>query len=493
MRPTLKSMMLGLFSLITSLAVINANAAPDPKNDPFKTHRTAKALRKASKKAKAKTPIAAAPMATTAAEAAPKPEDAAQANLEALPTEPLDSIAAVVNESIITKSELAQHMHMIEGRMQRENVELPDPFSFKKQVLEHMIVNEVQLQIAKRTGINIDDNMVDEAIQNMAARNQMTVAQMREAMEHDGVEFNGFRENIREQIALSQLQQRDVMGDVQISEQEVNQFIHSPTGLGGMGTEYRLGHILIALSQTPSPEELDAAEKRAQSIIDRLNAGEDFAKVALNESQGDTALQGGDLGYRKLPEMPTLFVKIVPTLAVNQIPHPIRSGSGYHIIKLLDKRQATGGDISHEKTLARHILIPTNATMSDQEALQRLNDLRQKIVQGEDFGKLAKAHSADLASAANGGSLGWISKEMLVPEFSAQMEKLQPNEISEPFKTSFGWHIVQVQDRKVETFDEHAQRNKAKELIRQRKLEEKLQAWSRQIRDESYVKVEDEA
>lgn len=405
---------------------------------------------------------------------------------------PLDGIAAVVNDAIITKSELAQQMRMIEGRMQHDSADIPDSAAFEKQVLEHMIVNEVQLQIAKRTGIVIDDAAVDDAIQNMAKHNQMTVTQLREALQRDGINFNTYRENIRQQITISKLQQRDVMSDIQISEQEVSQFLVSPNGMNGLATEYRLGHILVSLPQAPSPQEIDAAEKKAQAIIARLNNGEDFTHVAYAESQGDSALQGGDLGYRKLPEMPTIFVKVVPTLAVNQIPSPIRSGSGYHVIKLLDKRQATGGDSAQEKTLARHILIPTNATTSDKEALARLTDLRRKIVQGEDFGKLAKAHSADLASATNGGSLGWISKDMLVPEFSGQMEKLSPNEISEPFKTSFGWHIVQVQDRKTQTFDEQSQRNKAKELIRQRKLEEKLQTWARQIRDESYVRFEDE-
>lgn len=405
---------------------------------------------------------------------------------------PLDGIAAVVNDSVITKSELAQQMHMIEGRMQRENAEMPDRATFEKQVLEHMIVNEVQLQIAKRSGIVIEDTHVDDAIHNMAKHNQLSVTQLREALQHDGIDFNSYRENIRRQIALSQLQQRDVMSDIQISEQEIAQFIQSPNGLGNLNTEYRLGHILVGLPQAPSPEEIDAAEKKAHAIIEKLNAGEDFAKVALSESQGDSALQGGDLGFRKLAEIPTIFVKVVPTLTEKQIPHPIRSGSGYHVIKLLEKRQVAGSEAAQQKTLARHILIPTNTTTSDQEALQRLKDIRQKIVDGEDFDKLAKAHSADLASATNGGSLGWISKDMLVPEFSEQMDKLAPNEISEPFKTSFGWHIVQVQDRKTQTVDEQALRQKAKEMIRQRKMEEKLQAWARQIRDESYVKFEGE-
>lgn len=408
-------------------------------------------------------------------------------------TTPLDGIAAVVNDSIITKSELSQQVRIIENRMRRENVELPDPFTFERQVLEHMIVNEVQQQLAKRTGIIIDDTMVDEAIQNMAKQNHMDVTELREALKNDGIDFNVYRENLRRQIAVSHLQQRDVMSDIQVSEQEIAQFLQSAQGLGGMETEYRLGHILIALPQAPTPEEVDAAEQKAKDIIARLNNGEDFAKIALSDSVGDTALQGGDLGYRKLPELPTIFVKVVPTLAVNQIPNPIRSGSGYHVIKLLDKRKTASGELAQEKTLARHILIPTNATTSDQEAKQRLQDLRKHIDQGEDFAKLAKAHSADLASATNGGSLGWVTSDMLVPEFSSQMEKLGPNEISEPFKTSFGWHIVQVQERKTQTFDEQSQRQKAKELIRQRKLEEKLQAWARQIRDESYVRVDGEA
>lgn len=412
----------------------------------------------------------------------------AQAN-----TANLDGIAAIVNESIITRSELIDQMQMIETRMSREGVSLPDVATFQKQVLDHMILNTIQNQLAKRTGIIIDDATLDNAIQNMAQHNQMTVTELREALTQDQIPFEAYRENIRQQIAISQLQQRDVMYDIHISEQEISQFMQSTDGVGGLNTEYRLGHILIGLPEAPTPEEIDAANIKAQALIERLNEGTDFAAVALEASQGETALKGGDLGYRKLPEIPTIFVKLVPTLTVDQVAQPIRSASGFHIVKLLDKRQDAAQEKAQQMTQARHILIPTNASTAEQDAIQKLQDLRQQLLQGADFAKLAKTHSADLASAEQGGSLGWVTNDMLVPEFSEAMDRLSPEEISEPFKTAFGWHIVQVTDRKAQHQDENAHRNQAKELIRQRKAEEKLQAWTRQIRDESYVKLSEDA
>ncbi len=368
---------------------------------------------------------------------------------------------------------------------------LPDDKDIKKQVLEHLITTQAQMQMAKRTGIQIDDNMLDNAIEKIAKDNQMTVTGMREALAMQGMEFSTYRDNIRQQIMISQLQQRDILPDMQVSEQEVNQFLQSPNGLGGLATEFHLGHILVPLSDSPSPEELDKAQEKVKAILTKLRNGADFAQVAMADSSGEHALNGGDLGWRKLPELPTIFEKVVTSLKVNEIPDAIRSSSGFHIIKLIDKRSAAA-TTAVGKTLVRHILIKTNAVTSDKEAKAKLTDLRNKIKEGEDFEQLAKTHSSDLASANKGGSLGWVSSDVLVPEFSSVMEKLDTNEISEPFKTSFGWHIMQVLERKTLSSDEIAMRQKAKDMLTQRKMEEKLQAWSRQVRDEAYVKILDE-
>lgn len=400
---------------------------------------------------------------------------------------PIDGIAAVVNESIIPKSELAQHVRMISQQIAKQNGTAPEPSVLEKQVLEHLILTEIQLQMAKRTGIHINEVDLDNAIENIAKQSQMTVTQLREALIQEGVNFDHYRDNIRNQIIIHQLQQRDLLHEIHVSDQEVKQFLQSPNGLGGMSHEYRLSHILIPLSESPSPEEIDQGAAKAKLIVEKLRSGEDFANVALAESHGQQALNGGDLGWRKLPELPTLFEKIVGTLSPGDIPEPVRSSSGFHVIKLVDKRSAEQMQTAVEKTLVRHILIKTNAMTSDQEAEQRLHDIVQKINNGEDFGKLASAHSADLGSAKNGGSLGWVTPDVLVPEFSSKMQTLAVNEMSQPFRSPFGWHVMQVMDRKVQNDDEAALRQKAKEMIQQRKYEEKLQTWGRQLRDEAYV------
>lgn len=404
----------------------------------------------------------------------------------------LDGIAAVVNDAIITKSELAQQVKLVQEQLRHTNNPGVDAKTLEKQVLEHLVMTQVQLQMAKKTGIQIDDMVLDNAIENIAKQNHITVTQMRESVAAEGIDFNQYRNTVRHQMMISQLQQRDILPGIQVSEQEVNQFLNSPNALGGLNTEYRFGHILVPLPESPSPEELDKATQQTQKIIAQLRKGADFAQLALAESKDEQALNGGDLGWRKLPELPTLFEKIALTLKVNDIPDAVRSSSGFHIIKLLDKR-SVGTTHTSGKTLVRHILIKTNVATSDNDAKHRLAQLRKKIEQGEDFEQLAKTHSADLASASNGGSLGWVSNDVLVPEFSDVMENLTLQEISQPFKTPFGWHIMQVLERKTLTNDEVAIRQKAREMIQQRKFEEKLQAWARQLRDESYVKTFDES
>ncbi|MFI4937819.1 MAG: peptidylprolyl isomerase [Candidatus Berkiellales bacterium] len=408
--------------------------------------------------------------------------------------QPLDGIAAIVNDTIITKSELAQQVKIIGQQIQRSGTAVPEISVLEKQVLDHLILNEVQLQIAKRSGITITEAGLDNAIDNIAKQNHMTVTQLREALAREGLDFDFYRNNVRHQMEISQLQQRDILSNIHISEQEISQFLQSPNGLGGMVNEFRLGHILIPLPDAPTTDELNSASQKAKEIVSDLRKGKDFAQMAFAESKGEQALSGGDLGWRKLAELPTIFEKIVTALNANDIADPIRSSSGFHIIKLLDKRSSSQiAQTTVEKSLVRHILIKKNANTSDNDAKQRLTEIRQKILNGEDFAKLAKTHSADLASASNGGSIGWVSREVLAPEFSGKMETLAVEEISEPFATPFGWHIVQVLDRKSQTNDETALRQKAKEMIQQRRFEEKMQMWVRQIVDEAYVKKYDES
>lgn len=400
---------------------------------------------------------------------------------------PIDSIAAVVNETIITKSLLDQHVRFISQQIEKTNNVAPPRLTLEKQVLDHLILNEIQLQIAKRTGIQVNEIDLDNAIENIAKQIDLSVTQLREKLTADGISFDYYRKNIRDQMVIQQLQQRDIMHDIHVSDQEIKQFLQSSYQLEGMSNEYRLSHILISLSETPSPDEIDKASIQAKKIVEKLREGYDFTQAALEGSDDHQALNGGDLGWRKLPELPTIFEKVVMHLSIGDIPDPIRSNSGFHVIKLIDKRSAEQSSTTTEKTLVRHILIKTNSTTSDHEAKQKLEALLTKIKNGEDFAKLASAQSADLGSASNGGSLGWVTHDVLVPEFSTKMQSLAVNEISEPFKSPFGWHIMQVMDRKVQKDDETALRQKARAMLQQRKYEEKLQAWVRQLRDESYV------
>lgn len=400
----------------------------------------------------------------------------------------LDGVAAVVNNAIITKSELTQQTKLISKQIEQGGNALPDIETLQRQVLDHLILKEIQHQFAHKTGITVTESSLDNAIANIAKQNHMTLTQMREALDQEGIDYDSYRDNVRHQIELNQLHQRDIVSDIHISEQEINQFLQSPNGLGGTMNEYRLGHILVPLSDSPSTEELDVAIQKTQEIMAQLREGKDFTQVAFSESKGEQALSGGDLGWRKLPELPTIFEKIVPSLQLKQIPEPIRSNSGFHIIMLMDKRIASQMNETVNKTLVRHILIKTNTNTSGKDAYQRIVELRQKIIQGDDFAQLAKANSADLASAGNGGSLGWVTNDVLVPEFSEQMDNLALHEISEPFQTSFGWHIVEVLDRKSQANDDAVIRQKAKEMLQQRKFEEKKEIWSRQLQDEAYVK-----
>lgn len=403
----------------------------------------------------------------------------------------LDGIAAIVNEGIITKSQLADQLVRVEAQLKATGNPMPERKALEKQVLDQMILTEIQMQMAKRTGIQIDDNMLDNAIESIANQNNLSVSQLREAVQMQGMSFNQYRNTIRQQIAISQLQQRDLLHDIQISEQEIDQFLKSQSGSQDKAIEYHLGHILVPLPEAPSPETLNAAQNKANELVKKLREGGDFAALAIAESKDEKALEGGDLGWRKLPELPTIFEKVVPTLKVKDVPMPIRSASGFHIIKLFDKRE--GPVATPTKSLAQHILIKTNAATSDKDAQKRLNDIREKLLKGEDFAKLAKTYSEDMATVGNGGKMGWVTPNMLVAEFNDEMNKLGLNEISQPFKTSFGWHIVQVLERKQASQDESGVRQQAKEMIQQRKFEEKLQTWAQQLRDEAFVKIQIES
>ena len=398
---------------------------------------------------------------------------------------PLDRIVAVVENDIIMQSELDIQLRTVVGRMKEQGVKLPSSSVLENQVLERMILTKIQLQLAENTGIRVDDETLNRTISNIAAGNNVSLSQFKEILVKDGFNYEKFRENIRNEIIVSRLRQRQVDNRISITSKEIDNALMNEEFQGSTETEYLLQHILISLPEAPAPDEEEQARLVASKVLEDLKTGQNFATMATTVSDGQRALEGGDLGWRKKNEIPTLFSDQIATMEKGDISDLIKSSSGFHIVKLADVRSSNKHMITQTK--ARHILIKINELTTTDDARLRLDQLRTRLVGGDDFAKLAKAHSDDTVSAAQGGELGWVSPGVMVTEFENVMNQLEINEISEPFTTQFGWHILQVQDRREHDDTENARRTKASEAIRRRKSEEAHQNWLRHLRDEAYV------
>jgi peptidyl-prolyl cis-trans isomerase SurA len=357
----------------------------------------------------------------------------------------------------------------------------------RKQALERIILRKLQLQEAKKLGIAVDDQTLQQAILSIAERNGLTPAEMEQALTEEGLSPEAYREQLREEITLQRLRNREVVGRIQVTKAEVDNYLaHARQGKGGR-TAYRLRHILIATPEGASSEEIAAARKRAEAIVAQLKEGEDFAALAGRYSQGRQSLEGGDLGWLEADQVPTLFAGEVATMEKGEVRGPFQASSGFHIIKLEDYK---GGERNIIKqTHARHILKRTDEVTSDQDARTRLEQLYQRIEGGEDFAALARAHSDDKASAIKGGDLGWVNPGSLVPKFEEVMDSLEIGQLSKPFRTQFGWHIVQVLERREKDVTSELQRDKARLAIRNRKAEEALQLYLRKLRDQAFVET----
>ncbi len=397
----------------------------------------------------------------------------------------LESIAAVVNNDVISSSELTRKTLEIKDRLRQNNTPLPPESVLRQQVLENLIAQHLQLQIAQRAGIRVDDEMLNRAVHNIAAQNNLTLEQFRNVLEKDGYDYTQFRESLRNDIAINRLRQRQVDNRITVSEEEIDNFLANLKAQGVTDQAYHLGHILIAVPEAAGPEQIQAAQQKAEAVLNKLRAGADFAQTAVAVSDDPQALQGGDLGWRKAGQLPSLFADTVLKMQPGEISNLIRSPSGFHIIKLLEKRDEQSQVIT--QTHARHILMRPNELISEQEVKSRLLQLKQRIESGDDFAELARSNSEDPGSAAAGGDLSWVDPGTMVPEFEQEMNKLKVNQISEPFKSRFGWHIVQVLERRNHDDQGKTQRSKVRELIRQRKIEQETQNWLRQLRDEAYV------
>lgn len=401
--------------------------------------------------------------------------------------EELDSIVAVVNNDVIVQSELAHEIALVIPEIQGRGTALPPRPDLERQVLDRMILKRLQLQKAEELGIVIDDAMLTEAVSNIAARNGMALEELQATLEAGGVRYEDFAEDTRLQLVASRLQSQVVVKNIKVADKEVDRFLERESSSLIERTDVRLSHILVSVAEGAPPETLKKAESKARGLVGQLRKGADFSQLAVRYSDGRRALEGGDLGWFPMAQVPSLAQEPAHKLAKGEISEPLRSPSGYHIIKVADVKGS--GPAMVTQTHARHILIRTNEVVSDDDAKIRLEQLRIRIVGGDDFETLARSHSDDTGSALKGGDLGWVNPGDTVPEFEKTMATLGPNEISKPFKSSFGWHIVQVVERRTQDTTDEIMRLKARKALRERKTDEATEQWLREVRDEAYVEI----
>ncbi len=398
---------------------------------------------------------------------------------------PLDRIVAIVNDDVIMQSELETKIRTIRAQMQEQGSQLPPASILERQVLDNIVQNRIQLQIAVKTGVKVDDEMLNRTISNIAAENKVSLSQFREILESDGYNYEQFREDIRNQITLSQLRKRQVENRIVVTEKEIDNFVTNQEFQGTTQSEIQISHILFALPSAATADEIAQVQQVANQIREDLLSGADFANTAKNNSDGGNAENGGDLGWRKLEDIPSLFADYIPDMKKGDISDLIQSPSGFHIIKISDIRSDDKNIVA--QTHARHILIKPDDLITSVQARDKAEQLKLRIESGDDFALLAKGNSDDPGSAIKGGDLGWTTPGALVPEFQKMMDSMDPGQVSKPFKTQYGWHILEVLERREYDNSESLKRGKARYAIRNRKLEEAMQSWTRQLRDEAYV------
>jgi peptidyl-prolyl cis-trans isomerase SurA len=396
----------------------------------------------------------------------------------------LDRVAAVVNDGVVLNSELDDQVVTIGERLRAQKLELPPQNVLRQQVLERLVLQEIQAQRANRAGLKVPDEALNSALQEVAQRNNIPLSQLPEALSQQGIDYASYREEMRKELTLGLLRQRDVLQRISITPREVEQFLSKQANTPSENNQYNVSHILIAVGQTASPEQLEQAGKRAAEVSQRAKGGEDFAKLAVAYSNAQTALEGGALGWRKGSELPTFLTDVVTKLKPGEVSQPLRTPTGFHIIKLNEVRGSEAKAI-----VVRHILMKTNELADDATVRQKLEQLRERISKGEDFAGLASITSEDPGSATQGGDLGWAGPGSFVPEFDEAIAKLKDQEISEPFHTQYGWHIAQLLGRRQFDNTDELKRHQAMEAIRASKADEETELWLRRLRDEAYVET----
>ncbi|MEH6579604.1 MAG: peptidylprolyl isomerase [Amphritea sp.] len=400
---------------------------------------------------------------------------------------PLDHIVAIVNDDIVLQSELLDREQLVKNRLATRDTTLPAEDILRKQVLNRLIMDSIQLQIGEDRGIRISDADLNAALERIAAQSGLSLEQFREALIAEGQDYAQARQQIRNEMLLTQIQRRMVGSRIQVSDQEIDNFLNSELGQQQTAVRFNLSHILIAVPTQATPEMIQKAEKRAIKISEALQEGADFAEIAIAQSQGPNALKGGELGWRKLNELPENFAQAVKALSPDEITPPVRSPSGFHILKVNNKE---GGSVQMvDQVKVRHILLKPNEIRSMAQTRREIDALYTRLQNGEPFAELAKQYSDDAGSGSEGGELGWAQAGQMVPAFEQVMFKTPIGKISTPFESRFGWHILQVNDRRQEDLGEEMLVNQARASIRQRKFNEELQNWLREIRSQAYIEL----
>ncbi|MFO1392989.1 MAG: peptidylprolyl isomerase [Steroidobacteraceae bacterium] len=424
-------------------------------------------------------PLATAPAASPSGAAAP-----------ATPAAPrgvsLDRVVAVVNDGVVLQSSLDQQVQTVTERLQQAGQQLPPRDVLRQQVLERLILQEIQVQRAAKAGIQVSDEELNQALTDIARRNNIKFSDLPAALESQGIDYRTYREEVRREMTLGQLRQRDVYARIYVSPHEIDLCVSKALAAPEDRLEYDVAHILVAIPASATPQQVDERTARAQGVYERARRGEDFSDLAVAYSDAGTALDGGKLGWRKANQLPSVIADVIPGMKAGEVTEIIRTPSGLNIFKLVDTRSTQQAALVSQ-VHTRHILMQTNAIEDDETVRQKLERIRDRVLKGEDFAAIASVSSADPGSATRGGDLGWTSPGTFVPEFEKTVDQLDIDEISEPFKTQFGWHIVQLLGRRTYDASEDTVRNKCVMQLRESRADEETELWLRRLRDEAYV------
>ena len=410
-----------------------------------------------------------------------------QFNVQAAEVIKMDRIVAIVDQAVVTEQELESRIATVTAQFKKQGAELPAEAILRKQILERLITDTLQLQYAAQTGLKVDDNQLDKTIGRIAEQNQLSLAEFTEALAKDGVSMTKFRADIRNEITLARLREREVDGRVNVSESEIDNFLTSQAANNENQDEYEIAHLLIRTPEEGATEEIQKAKSKVDSALTELKAGVSFAKVSASFSDAPNALEGGSLGWKKASQMPALFLDALKAMQVGDVSAPLRSPNGFHVLKLNNKR---GGNspLVIQQTHARHILIKLSEIMSEKDGKLKIDGIKERLDNGEKFEALAKQYSED-STASSGGDLNWVNPGDTVPQFEKAMNELKELQISPPVRTQFGWHLIQVIERRSQDMSKEAARLKARQEIRAKKADEAYQDWIRELRDRAYVEI----